>query len=108
MHLLRSLGPNLVYIQESLCGENGDGENVKAVEGWVGQTVVVLGEDAAGAGLVDTETEGETEDEGGSRKQGPDKERKWWMDERRVGLGKGVEVVEGMHLGEDFVRRAGS
>ena len=109
VHLLRSLAPNLVYVQESLCGESGGGENVKAVEGWVGQVVVVLGEDAAGAGLVDTETENETEDEGRETKprdkSGP---RKWWMDESRVGLGKGVEVVEGMNLTEDWVRRVGS
>lgn len=94
VHLLKHLAPNLVYMQESLCGPQG--EIVQQIEGWVGQCVVVIG--AEGAGLVDTETE----DEGNGEKKG---QEKWWMDERRVGLGKGTEVVEGMRMGEDWSKR---
>lgn len=112
IHLLRHLAPNTVYIQESLCGAKDQGEKLKAIEEWVGQAVVVLGDDAAGAGLVDTETENETEDEIEKEKTKAEKKTqaswKWWMDEKRVGLGKGVEVVEGMNLSEDWMRRVGS
>ena len=97
VHMLKHLAPSLVYIQESLCGERG--QLVKEIEGWVGQCVVVVG--AEGAGLVDTETEAEAEDEGDKREPG----KKWWQDDRIVGLGKGVEVVEGMKLGEDWAKR---
>ncbi|KAL9080995.1 MAG: hypothetical protein Q9159_007459 [Coniocarpon cinnabarinum] len=93
VHMLKHLAPSLVYIQESLCGERG--QLVRDIGGWVGQCVVVVG--AEGAGLVDTETE----DEGPRREEG----KKWWQDERIVGLGKGVEVVEGMKLGEDWGKR---
>ena len=95
VHMLKHLAPSLVYMQESLCGERG--QLVQEVEGWIGQCVVVVG--AEGAGLVDTETE----DEGGRKQE--ESGKRWWQDERRVGLGKGVEVVEGMHLGEDWVKR---
>lgn len=98
VHLLRHLAPSLVYVQESLAGSAADGEVVKQIDGWVGQVVVVVG--AEGAGLADTETE----DEGGpgaGRRGG----RKWWMDERRVGLGKGVEIVDSTRVGEDWVKR---
>ena len=112
VHLLRHLAPNTVYMQESLCGSEEQGENLKAIEEWVGQVVVVLGDDAAGAGLVDTETENDTEDENEKEKTRSGKRTqagwKWWMDEKRVGLGKGVEVVEGMNLSEDWMRRVGS
>ena len=74
------------------------GEYVSQVEGWVGQVVVVLG----GGGLVDTETEDEGGEEDGREY------RKWWMDEGRVGLGKGVEVVEGVRVGEDWGKRVRS
>lgn len=97
VHMLRHIGPNLVYMQESLCGDNG--EMVQQIEGWIGQCVVVVG--AEGAGLVDTETE----DEGNKDKK---RQAKWWMDEKRVGLGKGVEVVEGTRFGEDWAKRVES
>ena len=94
VHMLKHLAPSLVYVQESLCGERG--QLVQDVEGWIGQCVVVVG--AEGAGLVDTETEDE-----GSRQRS--KGGKWWQDDRRVGLGKGVEIVESMKLGEDWMKR---
>lgn len=97
IHLLRQLAPSTVYIQENLCGSAADGDIVKQISGWVGQVVVVVG--AEGAGLIDTETE----DEGGDQAR----KAKWWQDERRVGLGKGVEVVESMRLGDDWEKRVG-
>ena len=114
--MLRHLAPSIVYMHESLCSTDsnmdGDGENAAAVEGWVGQVVVVVGAEGPGAGLVDTETEDEgvTDDEG-RRSRTPDQRRgrgrgrKWWMDETRVGLGKGVAMVEGMRVGEDWEKR---
>ncbi|KAI9653563.1 MAG: hypothetical protein M1831_005945 [Alyxoria varia] len=114
--MLRHLAPSIVYVQESLSSSdsnaNGDGENAAAVEGWVGQVVVVVGAEGPGAGLVDTETEDEgVTDEEGRRSKTPDQRRgrgrgrKWWMDETRVGLGKGVDMVEGMRVGEDWEKR---
>jgi hypothetical protein len=32
-------------------------------------------------------------------------EGKWWQSGDIVGLGKGVEVVDGVRVGEDFERR---
>lgn len=84
-------------MQESLCGK--DGEVVSQIQGWVGQTVVLIG--AEGAGLVDTETE----DEGA--RQSAKETRKWWQDETKVGLGKGVEIVDVLRVGEDWDRRVG-
>lgn len=98
--MLKHLAPNLVYMQESLCG--ADGDLVSAVDGWIGSCVVVVG--AEGAGLVDTETEDETAQRVEAHAAEKKKKKKWWQDEGRVGLGK-VEVVEGMHLGEDWVKR---
>ena len=95
VHMLKHLAPSCVYIQEGLCGDNG--RVVADLGQWVGQAVVVVGD--SGAGLVDTETE----DEGAKKddRQG----QKWWQDQRRVGFGKGIEVVEGISLGEDWVKR---
>ena len=96
VHMLKHLAPSLVYVQESLCGDRG--QIVKDIGGWVGSCVVVVG--AEGAGLVDTETEDE-----GVKKDSEQRRAKWWQDERVVGLGKGVEVVEGMKLGADWAKR---
>jgi hypothetical protein len=42
-HILKSLGPEVVYIQESLCGRDGD--LVADLSGWVRQIVVVIGDE---------------------------------------------------------------
>ncbi|KAH0558546.1 hypothetical protein GP486_004794, partial [Trichoglossum hirsutum] len=55
VHILRHLGPEVVYIQESLCGENGD--VVTQISSWVGQVVVVVGAEGGHGGLVDSEDE---------------------------------------------------
>ncbi|KAI4724763.1 hypothetical protein E4T49_07527 [Aureobasidium sp. EXF-10728] len=106
IHILRHLSPSLVYLPDnpSLSGHNG--EHVQQLKGWVGQTILVVGDDGAG-GLFDTETE--TEDEG-SRAAKPSEHRsdKWWETSDLVGLGKDVEVVDIGRMGEDWSRRVAS
>lgn len=46
VHMLRHLSPEIVYIQDSLCGETG--EAVQHVAGWVRQVVVVTTPEAEG------------------------------------------------------------
>ncbi|KAK5228268.1 hypothetical protein LTR72_002151 [Exophiala xenobiotica] len=91
-HILRSLAPELVYIQESLCGS--DGEIISELSGWVRQTVVVIGDEGGHGGLVDTDDESVTQ-----------KTETWWQKEERTGLGKRVAVVESLKIGEDWQRR---
>ena len=94
VHLLRHLSPDMVYVQESLSGTDGDA--IAHMTSWVGQIVVVVGAEGGHGGLVDTEDEdGHNDDEA----------EKWWSSSDRVGLGKGVEVVEGIRIGEDWARR---
>jgi hypothetical protein len=94
LHLLRSLAPETVYLQESLCGE--EGEIAERLSGWVKQTVVVVGAEGGHGGLVDTD------DEDGLNKSNPSK---WWQKEDRTGLGKGLAVVDSFKVGEDWQRR---
>lgn len=91
-HILRSLAPEVVYIQESLCGR--DGEVVSDLSGWVRQTVIVIGDEGGHGGLVDTD------DESAGRQH-----ETWWQKEERTGLGKRVAVVESLKIGEDWERR---
>ncbi|CAD0086690.1 unnamed protein product [Aureobasidium mustum] len=103
IHILRHLSPSLVYLSDipTLSGHNG--EHVRQLRGWVGQTILVVGDDGAG-GLVDTETE--TEDEGSRRgKAREGNSDKWWETSDLVGLGKDVEVVDIGRLDEDWSRR---
>jgi hypothetical protein len=96
VHILRSLAPEIVYIQQSLCGD--DGEIAASLSGWVKQTVVVIGDEGGQGGLVDTEDE-----EGLSKAR----EEEWWQREERTGLGKRVAVVESLKIGDDWRRRVG-
>lgn len=95
-HILKSLTPEIVYIQESLCGRDGD--IVADLSGWVKQTVVVIGDEGGHGGLVDTD------DEGGHAEN---KKDVWWMKEERTGLGKRVTVVESEKIVDDWRRRVG-
>ncbi|KIY02115.1 uncharacterized protein Z520_02253 [Fonsecaea multimorphosa CBS 102226] len=92
-HILRSLSPEVVYIQESLCGR--DGEIVSDLSGWVKQTVIVIGDEGGHGGLIDTDDESVTHRT----------TEKWWQKEERTGLGKRVAVVESLKIGEDWDRR---
>ena len=93
-HILRSLAPEVVYIQESLCGR--DGEIVSELSGWVRQTVIVIGDEGGHGGLIDTDDEGSAV---GRR------EERWWQKEERTGVGRRVGVVESLKVGEDWERR---
>ena len=100
IHMLRHLSPDLVYIVEALSGDNG--VNVEEIKSWVGQVIVVVGGDGAGlGGLVDTDDEaGDAKAESGYRGR-----NRWWASGDMVGLGKGVEIVDGARIREDFERR---
>ena len=95
-HILRSLAPEVVYIQESLCGR--DGEIISELSGWVKQTVIVIGDEGGHGGLIDTD------DEGGAVR-GAKRGEKWWQKEERTGVGRRVGVVESLKVGEDWERR---
>ena len=93
VHLLRHLGPEIVYIQEPLTGPNG--EVVTQITNWVRQIVIVVGDESGHGGLVDSEDErGRTEIQS----------EKWWKNDPRIGLGKGVEVVESLMIGDHWRR----
>lgn len=96
INLLRHLAPEVVYIQDSLSGDHG--ELVTQMSGWVGQVVVVVGAEGGHGGLVDSEDE---------TALGAERIAKWWQQGDQVGLGKGIEVVDGMRIGEDWRRRVG-
>lgn len=94
IHLLRHLGPEVVYLQQTLSGPGGDA--ISQISGWVGQILLVVGDESGHGGLVDSEDE-----------RGTESKDKWWHDDPRIGLGKGVEIVDGLRVGEDFRRRIG-
>ncbi|CAG8961155.1 hypothetical protein HYFRA_00002698 [Hymenoscyphus fraxineus] len=94
VHILRHLGPEIVYLQESLAGK--DGEIITHLQSWLRQDVIlVVGAEGGHGGLADSESEAE---------QAPKKEH-WWEKEERVGRGRGVVVVEGVRVGDDWARR---
>ena len=101
VHILKHVTPDLAYVVDSLSGAGG--ANIEAVKGWVKQVVVVVGGEGTGlGGLIDTEDEGE------GRTQGPEgsaRIERWWENSTMIGLGKGVEIVDGSRLTEDFERR---
>lgn len=104
-NILKSLAPEVVYVQESLCGR--DGETVADVSGWVRQIVVVIGDEGGTGGLVDTDDEAARR-KGAAAAVGGGEGRSgqvWWMREERTGLGKRVAVVEGVKVGDDWRRR---
>jgi hypothetical protein len=102
IHILRHLSPSLVYLPDLPVLSGHNGEHVQQLKGWVGQTILVVGDDGAG-GLIDTETD--TEDEASRR---GDNLNKWWESSDLVGLGKDVEVVDIGRMGEDWSKRVGN
>ena len=94
VHILRQLGPQCVYVSDTLSGKDGD--FIAQLNGWVGQTILVAGDEGHG-GLADTETE----DEGAPGAQ----KSRWYEHSSLVGLGKGVEVVDAGRVGDDWARR---
>ncbi|KEY69705.1 hypothetical protein S7711_03191 [Stachybotrys chartarum IBT 7711] len=94
IHILRHLQPEVVYLQESLAGDNGSA--VTNLQTWLRYDVIlVVGAESGSGGLADSESEAE--------KSG--KDEKWWQKAERVGRGRGVVVVDGMRVHDDWVRR---
>lgn len=103
VHMLRHLGPDLVYLVDALSGV--EGRNVQDIKRWVGQTVVVVGSDGTGlGGLVDTDDEAPGRGKGRASEH---HDSKWWERADMVGLGKGVEVVDASRFEDDYERRVG-
>lgn len=102
IHMLRHLGPELVYVVDALSGV--EGRNIEDIKRWVGQTIVVVGSDGTGlGGLVDTDDESSI----GKGKASEHSVTKWWESADMVGLGKGVEVVDASRFEDDYERRVG-
>lgn len=93
-HILRHLQPEIIYLQESLAGDNG--AMVSNLQTWLRHDIIlVVGAEGGGGGLADSESEAER----------PGKEEKWWQRSDRVGRGRGVVVVDGMRVHDDWARR---
>ncbi|KAF1943927.1 hypothetical protein EJ02DRAFT_452961 [Clathrospora elynae] len=102
VHMLRHIGPELVYIVDALSGL--DGLNIADIKRWVGQTIVVVGSDGTGlGGLVDTDDEAPAH----KGKLSEHAVSRWWESTDMIGLGKGVEVVDASRLTDDYERRIG-
>jgi hypothetical protein len=94
-HILRHIQPEIIYLQESLSGDNGS--VVTNLQTWLRHDVIlVVGAESGHGGLADSESEAE--------KPGKEKEL-WWHREDRVGRGRGVIVVDGMRVQDDWARR---
>ena len=93
-HILRHLQPEVIYLQESLAGDNG--AVVTNLQTWLRYDIIlVVGAESGSGGLADSESEAE--------KVG--KSEKWWQRPDRVGRGRGVVVVDGMRVHDDWARR---
>ncbi|KAH8778876.1 hypothetical protein F5883DRAFT_221720 [Diaporthe sp. PMI_573] len=94
VHILHHLKPEVVYLQESLAGENG--LHVQKLQAWLRHDIIlVVGAESGHGGLADSESEAER----------PEQAQKWWQKEDRVGRGRGVIVVDGMRVNDDWSRR---
>jgi len=97
VQLLKQIAPDAVYVQATLAGLGGRVVKQVVNTKWVGQVVLVVGDETGHGGLVDSEDE---------RPGRLDREEDlWWQEDGSVGLGKGIEVVEGLRIGEDWKRR---
>ncbi|PTU22815.1 hypothetical protein P175DRAFT_0414421, partial [Aspergillus ochraceoroseus IBT 24754] len=93
VHLVRHLSADTVYVQESLAGQ--DGSAVHHIAGWVRQVVVVVGDDGGRGGLIDSDDESALAGQ----------EDKWWQKEGITGIGKRIDVVDVLRVGDDWRRR---
>ncbi|PHH90016.1 hypothetical protein CDD83_4700 [Cordyceps sp. RAO-2017] len=94
VHVLRHIQPEIVYLQESLSGENGS--IITNLQTWLRHDVVlVVGAESGSGGLADSESEAEKSGQG----------EKWWQKPERVGRGRGIVVVDGMRVHDDWMRR---
>ncbi|KAK2596732.1 hypothetical protein QQS21_006187 [Conoideocrella luteorostrata] len=93
-HILRHIQPEILYLQESLSGDNG--ATITNLQTWMRHDIIlVVGAESGSGGLADSESEAE--------KNG--KPEKWWQRSERVGRGRGVIVVDGMRVHDDWARR---
>lgn len=96
VQILRHLAPDFIYLQESLAGDNGSVINY--LQSWLREDVVlIVGADGGHGGLADSESEAES--------QVSRRKEHWWEREDRVGLGRGVVVVEGNRIGDYWARK---
>ncbi|KAK0706764.1 peroxin 22-like protein [Lasiosphaeria miniovina] len=94
-HILRHIQPDVIYLQESLAGDNGS--VITNLQTWLRHDVIlVVGAEGGHGGLADSDSEAE--------KPGA-KAEVWWQKEERVGRGRGVVVVDGMRVHDDWQRR---
>lgn len=94
VHILRHLQPEVVYLQESMAGDNGS--IITTLQTWHRHDVIlVVGAESGSGGLADSESEAERTDQ----------VQKWWQKTERVGRGRGVVVVDGMRVNDDWLRR---
>ncbi|KAK3358066.1 hypothetical protein B0T25DRAFT_477217 [Lasiosphaeria hispida] len=92
-YILRHIQPETIYLQESLGGENGS--VVTQLQTWLRHDLVlVVGDKSSYGGLANSESEAEE----------PVQEV-WWHREDRVGRGRGVVVVDGLRVHDDWLRR---
>lgn len=95
VHILRHLQPEVIYLQESLAGDNGT--VINHIQTWLKYDVIlVVGAESGHGGLADSESE---EEKAGGKMQ------KWWQREDRVGRGRGIVVVDSMRVHDDWTRR---
>ncbi|KAF7547541.1 hypothetical protein G7046_g8970 [Stylonectria norvegica] len=94
VHILRHLQPEVIYLQESLSGENGG--IITNLQTWLRHDVIlVVGAESGSGGLADSESEAEKTVQ----------VEQWWQRPERVGRGRGVVVVDGMRVNDDWARR---
>jgi hypothetical protein len=94
VHILRHLQPEVVYLQESMAGDNGS--IITTLQTWLRyEIILVVGAESGSGGLADSESEAERADQ----------VQKWWQKTERVGRGRGVVVVDGMRVNDDWLRR---
>ncbi|KAF3071083.1 hypothetical protein GL218_00264 [Daldinia childiae] len=99
VHILRHLQPEVIYLQESLAGDNGG--VITQLQTWLKYDVIlVVGADDGHGGLADSESETEKPE-----KETEKKNDLWWQREERVGRGRGVVVVDSLRVGDDWARR---
>jgi hypothetical protein len=95
VHILRHLQPEVIYLQESLAGDNGS--VIGQLQTWLRHDIIlVVGAESGHGGLADSESEAENPGKG---------LEKWWHREDRVGRGRGVIVVDTMRVHDDWSRR---
>ncbi|KAM0249176.1 hypothetical protein ACHAQJ_009156 [Trichoderma viride] len=93
-HVLRHLQPDIIYLQESLAGDNGS--YITNIQTWLRHDIVlVVGAEDGSGGLADSESEAEK----------ADKPETWWQKPERVGRGRGIIVVDSVRVNDDWARR---